>query len=450
MAKLNLFKDVIKPTPKQKEFLNTVRNNKYILYGGAAGGGKSYVLRWCLVWLLIDWYIKTGLKGIRVGLFCEDYPSLDDRQISKIKMEFPEWLGTYKESNHEFTLSEELGAGVICFRNLDKPSKYLSSEFAAIAIDELTLNDKNVFEFLRMRLRWTGINNTKLIAATNPGGKGHMWVKDLFIDRNFTSEMKAYADKIAYVQARASDNPHLSQSYIDDLNTLPEKLRKAYLDGDWNIFEGQVFTEFRNDIHVVEPFEIPKTWQRYRSMDWGYTKPYAVYSYAVDYDDVLYITGEWYGCKPGLPDTGTQETAREVALKLKGIKGYHGVADPAIWQKTGHDGPPIGEIFANEGIYWTPADNARVDGLMQVHQRLKEGKLKIFSSCVHLIRTLPALTYDKTKVEDVDTKQEDHAYDAVRYMCMARPIKASKVQKQFNDGYRYEDDDVGGTTAWGI
>ena len=105
MAKLNLFKDVIRPTPKQKEFLNTVRDNKYILYGGAAGGGKSYVLRWCLVWLLIDWYIKTGLKGIRVGLFCEDYPSLDDRQISKIKMEFPEWLGTYKESNHEFTLS---------------------------------------------------------------------------------------------------------------------------------------------------------------------------------------------------------------------------------------------------------------------------------------------------------------------------------------------------------
>lgn len=450
MAKLNLFKDVIRPTPKQKEFLNTVRDNKYILYGGAAGGGKSYVLRWCLVWLIIDWYIKTGLKGIRVGLFCEDYSSLDDRQISKIKMEFPEWLGTYKESNHEFTLSEELGAGVICFRNLDKPSKYLSSEFAAIAIDELTLNDKNVFEFLRMRLRWTGINDTKLIAATNPGGKGHMWVKDLFIDRNFTSEMKAYADKIAYVQARANDNPHLSQSYIDDLNTLPEKLRKAYLDGDWNIFEGQVFTEFRHDIHVVEPFEIPKTWQRYRSMDWGYTKPYAVYSYAVDYDDVLYITGEWYGCKPGLPDTGTQETAREVALKLKGIKDYHGVADPAIWQKTGHDGPPIGEIFANEGIYWTPADNARVDGLMQVHQRLKEGKLKIFSNCVHLIRTLPALTYDKIKVEDVDTKQEDHAYDAVRYMCMARPVKSVKPEKPFNDGYKYVDDSEGDISAWGV
>lgn len=365
-------------------------------------------------------------------------------------MEFPEWLGTYKESNHEFTLNDELGGGVICFRNLDKPSKYLSSEFAAIAIDELTLNSRDVFDFLRMRLRWTGISDTKLIAATNPGGKGHMWVKDLFIDRNFTKEMQPFADKIAYIQARASDNPHLSQNYIDALNTLPEKLRKAYLEGDWNIFEGQVFTEFRTDKHVIEPFEIPHHWQRYRSMDWGYTKPYAVYSAAVDYDDVLYITGEYYGCKPGMPDTGTQETAREVAQKIEHLKDYQGVADPAIWQRTGHDGPTIAEIFATEGVYWVRADNDRLAGLMQVHQRLKEGKLKIFSNCVHLIRTLPALTYDKIKVEDVDTKQEDHAYDAVRYMCMARPVKSVKPEKPFNDGYKYVDDSEGDISAWGV
>lgn len=450
MSKTNLFRDVIRPTPKQKEFLRAVKQNIYTLYGGAAGGGKSYILRWGLVWLLIDWFIKTGIKGIRVGLFCEDYPSLDDRQISKIKMEFPEWLGSYKESNHEFTLNDELGGGVICFRNLDKPSKYLSSEFAAIAIDELTLNSRDVFDFLRMRLRWTGIADTKLIAATNPGGKGHMWVKDLFIDRNFTKEMQPFADKIAYIQARASDNPHLSKSYIDALNTLPEKLRKAYLEGDWNIFEGQVFTEFRTDKHVMEPFEIPHHWQRYRSMDWGYTKPYAVYSAAVDYDDVLYITGEYYGCKPGMPDTGTQETAREVAQKIEHLKDYQGVADPAIWQRTGHDGPTIAEIFATEGVYWVRADNDRLAGLMQVHQRLKEGKLKIFSNCVHLIRTLPALTYDKIRVEDVDTKQEDHAYDAVRYMCMARPVKSTKPDKPFNDGYKYEDDTKGDISAWGV
>lgn len=311
---INLVNDIIHPTVKQREFMRTVKDNTYILYGGAAGGGKSYILRWELVYLLIGWYKHLKLKGIRVGLFCEDYPALRDRQLSKIKMEFPEWLGSYKEATHEFILNPAFGSGVICFRNLDNPSKYLSSEFAAIAIDELTLNEQTVFDFLRMRLRWVGVEDPKLIAGTNPGSKGHMWVKNLFIDRNIPPEMQDFANKIAFVQARIDDNPYLPAGYSDALDTLPDKLRKAYREGDWNIFEGQVFEEFRTDIHIVEPFEIPKSWQRGRSMDWGYSKPYAVYEYAVDYDGVVYVINEWYGCKPGTVNTGTQETAQEAAI----------------------------------------------------------------------------------------------------------------------------------------
>ena len=447
MSNVNFVNDLIQPTAKQREFMRAVNRNTYTLYGGAAGGGKSYILRWMLVYMLIRWFKKTSIKGIRVGLFCEDYPSLRDRQISKIKMEFPAWLGTFKESTNEFTLSPSLGGGVLCFRNLDNPSKYLSSEFAAIAIDELTLNEQSTFDFLRMRLRWVGIEDPKLIAGTNPGGKGHMWVKNLFIDRNIPPEMQAL--HIAFVQAKVEDNPHLPASYIAAMDTLPEKLKKAYREGDWNIFEGQVFTEFRNDLHVVEPFEIPQSWQRARSMDWGYSKPYAIYAYAIDYDGNIYVTNELYGCKPGTVDTGTQETAKEVAKKAKLLNIQSGVADPACWQKTGHDGPSIAEIFALEGVPWYAADNDRMAGKMQMHTRLKEGKIKIFSTCHHLIRTLPALCYDKHKVEDVDTKQEDHAYDSVRYELMSRPITPSKIIKPFVDGYKYANDSEE-ASAWGI
>ena len=169
--------------------------------------------------------------------------SSDLRHVSKMEWELPKWLGIMKRGDNEYHLAPKWGEGVICLRNLDDPSKYASSEFAAIGVDELTKNDKKVFDNLRTRMRWPGVSNTKFIAGTNPGGKGHGWVKKKWMDKEH-EEGEKEADLFFYIPATVYDNKeNLPQSYFTQLSGLPEKMRKAYLEGDWNLFEGQYFTE---------------------------------------------------------------------------------------------------------------------------------------------------------------------------------------------------------------
>src|SRR5208283_1711750 len=172
---MNLAK-LINPTERQREFLSAIARHDYVLYGGAAGGGKSYILLWWLLFYLCWLYKSKGLRNVQAGLFCEDYPSLNDRHISKIQFEFPRELGTLRQGVvKNFVIRPEYGGGIIALRNLDDPSKYLSAEFAAIAVDELKKNKVKVFDFLRMRLRWPGVERPKFAGGTNPGGIGHAW-----------------------------------------------------------------------------------------------------------------------------------------------------------------------------------------------------------------------------------------------------------------------------------
>ena len=413
---------------------------------------NSYILRWSLVWLLTRWAAK-GKKNVRVGLFCEDYPALKERHLSKVEIEFPEWLGKLKTADHEYKLAPQYGGGTIAFRNLDDPTKYQSSEFAAIAVDELTKNDLNTFNFLRMRLRWPEIEDTRFMAGTNPGGKGHSFCKGFWIDRTFPPEMEHLKDEFVFVQSKAKDNPHLAESYVDVLRSMPEHLRKAYLDGSWDIFSGQVFSEWDSTRHIEDLDAVPPSWTRFRSMDWGFSKPYAVYWHAVDEDGVIHTYRELYGCRDGVPDVGTQETAEEVAEKVKLLeKGEpisYGVADPAIWSHTG-TGPSIAEEFSRAGVHFMPADNNRLAGWNQLHKRLRDGTWKISRTCRHLIRTLPVLTYDPFKVEDVNTREEDHGPDAARYGLMTRPWTPSGVtpavrRDRWN---RKPEDEGGGADSW--
>lgn len=232
--------DVIKFTelsnffPKQKEAQEASKRFKFVLFGGSVGSGKSRWLRWMMVYWLIKFFAKYKIGGIRAGLFCEDYPSLNDRHLTKIKYEFPEWLGEWNEARKEFTLAKEYGAGIIAFRNLDDPQKYLSVEFAVMGIDEINRNPKSVFDMLRSRLRWPGIKDVRFLAGCNPLGEA--WVKNIWVKRLFPPEEKEQYEFV-FVPALPTDNPFLPPEYYKSLESLPENQRRAYLEGNWDAFD---------------------------------------------------------------------------------------------------------------------------------------------------------------------------------------------------------------------
>jgi len=439
MSKSVSLKELINPSERQKEFLTAIDKYRYVLYGGAKGGGKSYILRWALIKLLLKW-AQRGHSRVRVGLFCEDYPSLKDRQITKIKTEFPAWLGTLGDSSIEgmsFVLNKKFGSGVIALRNLDDPSKYASSEFACAAVDELTKNHREVFDQLRSIIRWPNIDDTVFIAGTNPGEVGHEWVKKLWIDQDLTSEDPS-PEELYFVKSLPTDNPHNSKTYIETLNRLPEKLRKAYLEGRWDVFEGQFFSEWDREKHVIAPFQIPPTWIKMRSIDpSGRDGITSCHWYALDHDGRVYVYREYYA-------TGkdSDEHARNIwYLSHKNTDpGYESeeqyrytIMDTAAWSKVGLP-ETLQEVYmriwgeldrehgvSDNGGPLIQSSKERVMGWDAVHRYLRlddkgEPKIKFFSNCKDIIRTVPTLMHDEYNPLDVDSDGEDHAADELRYL----------------------------------
>ncbi|MEK9723073.1 MAG: hypothetical protein VW405_06255, partial [Rhodospirillaceae bacterium] len=244
----------------------------------------------------------------------------------------------------------------------------------------------------------------------------------------------------------------LGAEYRATLEQLPEKERRAYLEGDWDAFEGAVF-RLLSGVHLVEPAPIPDHWPRFRAMDWGFAKPFCVLWGAVDDAGHIHLYREWYGvAKDGrggfIANEGARLEPAVVAERIAGIEQAAretciGIADPACWAKGQGDhggGPSIVEAMRAHGVHWQAGKNDRLQGKMQVHNRLHHDEhtppaLVIHqAACPHLVRTLPALEYDAHRVEDVDTDGEDHAYDALRYLLMARPWGPAPVKKP--DGWR--------------
>jgi hypothetical protein len=331
---------LVNPIEPQREFLQKITDYDFVLYEGEGGAGKSYILRWWLVLFLVACFKVLKLRNVRVGLFCEDYPSLEDRQISKMHAEFPKALGSFKfDRTLDFVLRDEYGGGRLALRNLDKPSKYKSTEFAAIAVDELTANPLSVFNDLRWRLRWPGVARPKFGAATNPGGIGHAWVKKYWITKDFPAELQSKADQFVSVKARTLQNTHLAPGYHEGLLTLPPDMAKKVAYGDWDVYTGQYFPRFNASPSLVDQqgnkvfcqvishaeamARIQAHWNRSLSGDWGFEHPHAFHWHAKDERNCVITHDELWDRGVGESEVGRRITEKEAQyFKLSPLRGF--------------------------------------------------------------------------------------------------------------------------------
>lgn len=432
--------DLIKFTARQLEAWNALFSHRFVLYGGARGGGKSRFLRWALLLLLIYWG-GHGFRRVVVGLFCSTYNELRDRQISKIASEFPSWLGEIKETKVYglgFYLRDEFGGGVIALRNLDDPNKYKGAEFAAIGVDELTLILKDVFDALRGSLRWPGISHTVFIGATNPDGVGNLWVRELWVERVFPREMQDLSPQFVFVRALPSDNPHLDAQYWADLRSQPPDIQKAWIEGDWYVFKGQAFKQFRQALHIIEPRTIPDHWRRYRGVDWGFSAPFVCLWGAQDPDTKQWIIYREV-VETGLTDREQAKTIIDSTPASERIVTTY--LDPSMWGKKRADDTPSATVYTQNGVPCVPGNNDRLTGKRRIDRLLSlmdngEPGILIFETCVYLARTLPTLVYDRVDIEDINTHGEDHAYDALRYLTTPSTDYKPPERKRQRSGFQ--------------
>ena len=434
---------------KQEAFLSA--RTKHIGYGGARGGGKSWAVRNKAIRLCMRY------KGIKVLIIRRTYPELINNHITPLQDILPTSIARYNKTDKIFKFFNGSTIKFGYCNNDNDLMQYQGAEYDVIFIDEATQLQEMWIKKIVVCCR--GVNNfpKRIYYTCNPGGASHGYFKRIFIDKKY--EQGEHPEDYTFIQALVTDNKALmakQPDYVKELEVLPPKLREAWLYGRWDIFEGQFFEDFREtpDIqlcaeagitpeealkqrrftHVIEPFEIPRGWNIMRSYDFGYNKPFSLGYWAIDYDGVLYRIMEMYGCTQ-TPDEGVKWSPDEQFKRISELERTHpwlkdrhivdSVADPAIWDKS--RGISIADTAADYGIYFTPGDNERIPGWMQVHYRLQFDRngyprMYFFSNCKAAIRTIPLMMYSETHPEDIDTKLEDHCPDEIRYMSMSRPI----------------------------
>jgi len=405
-----------------------------LFFGGAAGGGKSD-------FLLMDFYAGVNEHGKywQGILFRRTYPELEEL-IKRAHELYKPLGGKYKEKNKTYVFPN--GAS-LKFRFLEHDKdvlKYQGHQYTWVGFDELgNYPTDNPWRYMISRCRSAHGVPCYMRGSGNPGGVGHAWIKNRFIDGfepfkiHKTVETGGVPITRCFIPSKIEDNPALMKNdpdYANRLQLLPGHLYRALRHGDWDIFAGQVFDEFRRSLHVIKPFALPPgEWKKFFAFDWGYSKPFSLGKWAVNSEGRMIRYGEWYGCEKNETDVGIKMSTGEIAKKCWEMAVLEGVtemvADTAMWAKDG-DGPSKIEYFEKAGFKCIQANKDRINGLSIFHQRFKTlcgeeqvPMLQVFDNCVDFIRTIPQLTPDESNPEDVNSKLEDHIYDESRYAMMS-------------------------------
>jgi hypothetical protein len=421
-----------------------LKNNAFeLLFGGAAGGGKSDFLLADFVSNVNDW--RADWRGV---LFRQTYPELETI-INRAKELYLPLKAVWNKTERTFIFPTGSKLQMRFLESDEDVTRYQGQEYTWVGFDELgNYPTMYCWEYMMSRLRSSKGAPCYIRGTANPGGRGHSWLKNRFIDGLIPGKIYRIGKTNitrCFIPSKIKDNGILMENdpgYLDRLKSLPEHLRRALLDGDWDIFIGQYFDEWRRERHVVKPFALPQgQWFKFYAFDWGYNAPYAMVKLAVNRDGKVIQYGEKYGCVPGKINIGTREPASEVAAAAWEDAIAEGVTvivcDPAIWSKT-DDHPSAGEHIEEAGFKAEYADNDRAPGWLNLHEYLKQTDengnpmFQVFETCHHTIRTIPVLTPDKNRPEDVDSKLEDHLADAIRYGLMSdyvrNPVNALRRQ----------------------
>lgn len=435
---------VFKPNPgPQSTFLSATERE--VLYGGAAGGGKSYAILADPMYNLAH----PHFSGLLLRHTTEELREL----IWKSQELYPKIYPNIKWSERKMQWEMPNG-GRLWMSYLDRDEdvlRYQGQAFSWIGFDEMTQWRTNfAWDYMRSRLRTASPDLPLYMrGTTNPGGVGHQWVKKMFIDPapfgkpfwatdietgNTLVYPKGHSKeglplfKRRFIPATLKDNPHLYEAgdYEANLLSLPEHQRKQLLEGSWDVAEGAAFPEFNRAVHVVEPYNVPNTWTKFRACDYGYGSWTAVLWFAVAPDDTIVVYRELYVTKV------LAEDLADMILNIEqGETIQYGMLDSSCWHKRGDTGPSIAERMIVRGCRWRPSDRSagsRVAGKNEVHRRLQidtftnAPRMVFFNTCKQLIADLPTIPLDKKNPEDVDTSvSNDHVYDALRYGLMSRP-----------------------------